>query len=201
MKNVSMLKVAALSLACLGFLCPQAGLSAAEFLKFGKKDKTEKALPILDVAMGPEGSIVGHVVDDRGIPLDGAVVTLHQGKNVVAKTVTDKNGVFDVKGLRAGMYQVSAGQGTGLFRCWAPNTAPPSARTSALIVSSRQVVRGQAPFGLAGVGGLGGAQLAGLAGTAATLTVSTVNATNTTAIGDDVSVIEGNVATLMARSP
>ena len=201
MKKVSILKVAALSLACWGFLFPQAGLSASDLLKFGKQDRTEKALPILDVAMGPGGSIVGHVVDDRGLPLDGAVVTLHRGKTVVAKTVTDKNGVFVAKGLRAGMYQVSAGQGSGLFRCWAPNTAPPSARTSALIVSSRQVVRGQDPFGLAGVGGLSGLQLVSLAGTVATLTITTINASNTNDIADDVNTIEADVAAIKAQSP
>ena len=35
------------------------------------------------------------------------------------------------------------GQGEGLYRLWATNTAPPSAQSQALIVSSSQVVRGQ----------------------------------------------------------
>ncbi len=39
---------------------------------------------------------------------------------------------------------MSAGQGVGIYRLWAPETAPPAAGKSALIVSDATAVRGQA---------------------------------------------------------
>jgi hypothetical protein len=48
-----------------------------------------------------------------------------------------------VKSLRGGTYDVVAGQNKGVYRFWAPNTAPPAAKSQVLLVSQPSVVRGQ----------------------------------------------------------
>jgi hypothetical protein len=60
--------------------------------------------------------------------------------------MTDEHGRFAIRGMRAGTYTIETANGGGTFQLWAPNTAPPSAQTAALIVSQRGVVmRGQNP--------------------------------------------------------
>jgi hypothetical protein len=55
---------------------------------------------------------------------------------------TDAAGQFSVPGLTGGVYQVETLKGGGVFRLWAPRTAPPAAFESAMIVQGDQVVRG-----------------------------------------------------------
>ena len=87
--------------------------------------------------------MTGQVVDGQGIGLDGAVVTFLRGKQKIASTVTDRRGDFVVRNLSGGTYDVVAGQGHALFRCWVQNTSPPSATHKPVIVSATRVIRGQ----------------------------------------------------------
>lgn len=43
--------------------------------------------------------------------------------------------------------QISAGHGVGVYRLWAPETAPPAAGKGALIVADATTVRGQSRMG------------------------------------------------------
>jgi hypothetical protein len=134
----------------LGILASQTVGFAADptFVKASPKSvktsaRSAKATRINDVALGANGTLSGLVVDEQGYPLGGALVTVHQGKTVLAKAVSSKSGTFKVSRLRAGVYQVTAGGTTEVFRVWAENTAPPSARKGLLMVVGNQVVRGQ----------------------------------------------------------
>lgn len=98
---------------------------------------------VKNISLGPSGTLTGKVVDANGVGIEGAMVVVHLGNNIVAKTVTDAAGSYTVTNLRGGTYQITAGQTTGLFRLWTENTAPPSSFEQALIVSNPQVVRGQ----------------------------------------------------------
>lgn len=140
-------QTAVLGLSCLGMALPQTNLMAAG----PKPAATQQS--VQDVALAPGGTFYGHVVDEQGNALEGAVVRVTQGKRKVAETVTDKTGLFVAKNLRGGVYRVVAGQADNTYRFWAPETAPPSAQTKTVMVSSAKVVRGQ--LGLGALGGIG----------------------------------------------
>ncbi len=163
------LKLALAGLACVGLLLPQsvlqAGGSQTRNRDVVKRTAVKRAAVVVDVALGENGTLTGQVVDGQGIGVEGVVVSMTQGKNEVAASVTNAEGVFVVKNLRAGAYQMFAGQAIGSFRLWAANTAPPSARAKAILVSSDQIVRGQTalPFGISATTAVvvGGAVVAG----------------------------------------
>ena len=101
------------------------------------------AMDMTDVALTSGGVFSGQVVDVQGRPQAGSTVAVSQTQQVVATATTDANGQFSIRGLQGGMYQVVAGQGMKSYRLWAPDTAPPGARQSALLVAGGEVVRGQ----------------------------------------------------------
>ena len=148
MKGLRRWRGAAVAVASLGMLLPQGDLMAAGSQKKVEKSQAKKAAHAVDVALSAGGTFVGTVVDANGLGLEGAAVSIRQGNREVARTATDKNGRFAVKNLRGGLYHVVAGRGEAAYRFWAPNTAPPSARTNALIVSSDRVIRAQWGGGL-----------------------------------------------------
>jgi hypothetical protein len=96
-----------------------------------------------DVALRPGGILVGQVVDQQGVVKPGAVVSVQYSDYEVVRTTTDSNGVFAAQGMRGGQYQLVTEDGVSVCRLWAPDTAPPSARPAALVVSGNKVVRGQ----------------------------------------------------------
>ena len=121
----------AAALACIGMLLPQSAFAAP----------VAKA-PIGDIALRDGGLLVGLVVDAQAKPLAKAEVSIRQAGKEVARTTTDKNGVFAAKGLRGGQYQVATAQGVVNYRLWADKTAPPTARSAAMVISSDKVVAG-----------------------------------------------------------
>jgi hypothetical protein len=121
-----------------------------------------------DVALGEGGMLVGQVVDTAGVPQANVQLAIAQHDQVVVQTTSDENGVFAARGLRGGMYSITTEKGTTGVRAWAPNTAPPSAQPSTLIVQGDEVVRGAGggmlsyiPGGATGLGiGIGIAAIA-----------------------------------------
>jgi hypothetical protein len=95
-----------------------------------------------DVALRSGGLLVGQVVDQQGVAKANTPVSIQFAGKEVARTTTDADGVFAAKGLRGGQYQIVTPQGMNDCRLWAAETAPPSARPAALVVSGNQVVRG-----------------------------------------------------------
>jgi len=139
------LTATAVCLSCLGMLLPQTVLAADAPQPDGPlPSAVSPPMPAVnDVALQAGGALVGQVVDQQGVPLAHTPVLVRQNDQEVASTITDDNGRFEVSGLRGGLYQVVAGQGVGIYRLWAANTAPPTAQASAMVVSGNDVVRGQ----------------------------------------------------------
>ncbi|MEZ6046667.1 MAG: carboxypeptidase regulatory-like domain-containing protein [Planctomycetaceae bacterium] len=164
MKSIT--KLAATGLACLGLTFAPALSMAA-----GPAAPASQANNISDVALAPGGTFFGHVVDAQGKPLDGAVVKIHKGNSEVASSVSDPTGLFAVKNLRGGVYRVTAGQASGVYRFWTAEAAPPNASTKTVLVSSNQVVRGQ----LGGLGGLGSLGAVGAVGGLGALSIVNIN--------------------------
>lgn len=135
-------KAAAVSLATLGLMVPQARLMAdAPQPKAEAKKAAVTRIP--DLALTKGGTMTGRVCDHSGKVLEGAKVTLKQNNKVVGTTVTDKDGVYSFKNLKTGIYHPVSGNTEGVFRVWSEKAAPPSAKEHALLVMGENGARGQ----------------------------------------------------------
>jgi len=107
---------------------------------------TPMAAPV-DVALHEGGVLVGQVVDAQGRAVAQASVSLQSRGQEIARAQTDQTGRFRVEKLRGGVYQVASANHQGVYRFWAPKTAPPSAQPGLMMVSASDVVRGQGTGG------------------------------------------------------
>lgn len=123
------------SLATAGLCLPYAALAAPL--------PAQRPVVALDVALRDGGILLGQVVDTQAAPLPGVAVSLRDRDRELARTETDRNGYFAVRGLRGGVYQIFAAKGHGAFRLWTPGTAPPAAQQGALLVAGCDTVRAQ----------------------------------------------------------
>ncbi len=110
-----------------------------------------------DVVLQDKGVLVGRIVDLQGVALVKTPVSLQTGGKEVARVMSDEKGHFQAEGLKGGVYQVASTGHQGVYRLWAPKTAPPAATQGLSIVSQpTDVVRGQygggggSPFSAAG---------------------------------------------------
>ncbi|GAF78483.1 unnamed protein product [marine sediment metagenome] len=132
----------------------------------------------VDVALGPNGTLDGQLVDDSDIGVPGRMieVTASGDQTPAAQTVTDNSGRFRLAGLRGGVYQVASTDTTQLARLWAADTAPPAADGEMLMVAGRSTVRGQDMFGSMGsLGRLTNFGMLGVSVTAVTLSAVTMS--------------------------
>ena len=70
----------------------------------------------IDLTLGENGAIVGQVVDAQGTGGVGQVVLLVQGDREIARTTADIQGRFSIGGIRAGVYQLVAGDNEVVVR-------------------------------------------------------------------------------------
>ena len=145
--NSRILRQAAVGIATLGLLAPATLLSAAELPATGLPAVVPQAAMISDVALGAHGTLRGQVVDAAGGAMAGVNITIRQQENLIAQTTSDATGKFEVSGLPGGIFQITTDQSAGSFRFWAPETAPPAARASVLVVHDSAAVRGQSALG------------------------------------------------------
>lgn len=131
MKIVVAQRVAA-ALACIGMLA-QPALAGSPVAQSA----------VADIALADGGLMTGKVVNAQGAPLSKKAVSLQQAGQEIATATTNEEGVFAVQGLRGGLYQVVSEGGVVSYRLWAPNTAPPAANQSALIVTGQEILNGQ----------------------------------------------------------
>ena len=97
-----------------------------------------------DVVLQDKGVLVGRIVDSKGTAVACTPVSLQTGGKEVARVVSDDRGRFEAKGLKGGVYHVASNGHQGVYRLWAPRTAPPAAARGLSIVSQpTDVVRGQ----------------------------------------------------------
>jgi hypothetical protein len=99
--------------------------------------------PIMtDIALSDGGTLEGQVVDLRNVGQPSVPVTLKTQERDVASATTSEDGRFVVQDLRGGVYRVATAQGDGVFRLWAPRTAPPTAKTRAIVYVQNQYATG-----------------------------------------------------------
>lgn len=169
MKGMSSCGAALVWLAAVGCCVPGPLLGASPTFN--------PAPPVPDVALADGGLLQGQVVDAQGAPLGKTPVSVWQQSREVARTATDNNGYFAVRGLRGGAHRVIAANNQASVRLWKPGTAPPTARQALLVVTQRPMVRGQ--YGGGGIaGGILGSPLvvAGVVAAAVAVPVAVHNA-------------------------
>ncbi len=147
MKRIGLLSKGMIVLACLGMLIPAPVLHAATG-DAPRQQPTANATVTVDVALGADGSLRGQAVNAQGKPAALTRVSLLQDNREVAAAMTDRDGNFLVRGMRAGTYRLVAGQASVTYRLWRPKMAPPSANRAALVVvDGRQVLAQDGPLG------------------------------------------------------
>ena len=148
MKRLLSLSKFAMSCSCCVMLLSPTGAfadnaSAPAAASKTSVNKTAEVKTISDIELAAGGTFKGQVLNAEGLALGGVELTLHQGTEQVARTVTDQDGQFAVSNLRGGVYQVNAENTQEIYRLWSEGTAPPAAEQEVAIVSSPEVVRGQ----------------------------------------------------------
>jgi hypothetical protein len=120
------------TLSCAGLLIAQVGSAAAPAVKH-----------VRDVALQSAGVLHGQVVDQQGQPQLGMAVAAVQNGKTVATSQTGQDGQFVMANLSGGVYELQTAASNGVYRLWAPRTAPPSAQDGVLLVNSNELARGQ----------------------------------------------------------
>lgn len=133
MMRAGTIKHLAVALAVIAFWLPQSVVAAVP---------TDQPPTVIDVALTDDGLLLGQVVDPQGLVKAKSPVSLYSGGRELGAARTDANGYFVFSGLRGGVYQVTAAEGLGTYRLWAPGTAPPAAKPAALLVAGTEVTRG-----------------------------------------------------------
>lgn len=138
--SMKLMRCKTLCILVLLVLVPQLTIAATPEVQ------TEKPLrlpQLTDIALKEGGTMIGRITDREGKLLGQQKIVIRQENRLVAEVTSGENGVFIVKGLRGGIYEIASQQGAGSFRAWAEDTAPPSAKHFALLVENGDVVRGQ----------------------------------------------------------
>jgi hypothetical protein len=144
MRDPRFIKGVAIGMASIGLALPSDHILAAgrpELTRPGRTAPGSSGIEDIELASG--GMLTGRVVDATGLPTEGARVSLHQGKQLIAESVTDKSGVYAFKNLRGGVYRVSSANSQLAIRVWKDKTAPPNAKSQALLVTGQNSARGQ----------------------------------------------------------
>jgi hypothetical protein len=134
MKRKSILRTLVTGLCCAAILSGQLAHAAGPVFSTTSR--------VSDVALTPGGLLRGQVLDAQGVPQRQIKVAVGKTNQQPTYVSTDGTGQFSVQGLSAGVYQVQTSHGSGVYRVWAPRTAPPSAQAGVLVVNHKQVVRG-----------------------------------------------------------
>lgn len=125
-------------LTTLGLILPYGTpASAANLAETGNA----AVVPVVDVALA-DGILRGQLVDGQGTPRSQVVVTVSSADRVLQRTATNEDGLFAVRLDRGGIYVISAGDSSVVIRAWFQAAAPPSAKDSLLLVSARNIERG-----------------------------------------------------------
>jgi hypothetical protein len=127
----------ALWMAVAGLCVPQVALAAGP--------AGNQTSSILDVSLQDGGTFVGQVIDAQGISLARVPVSLRGAAGELAATSTNSQGYFAFRGLNTGMYQLVTPVGSGAYRVWSKEVAPPAARPGALVIAGGETVRGEGP--------------------------------------------------------
>jgi hypothetical protein len=98
---------------------------------------------ISDIGLQEGGTLRGVLLDSAGTGEEAVSVVLRRGGEVLASTKTGRSGEFAFRDVSAGVVELQTPSSQGIYRLWAPRTAPPAAEAGILLVDGQEVVRGQ----------------------------------------------------------
>lgn len=98
---------------------------------------------IQDVRLREGGILTTRVVDLQGNPVVGEQVAIEYNGKQIASSVSDKDGLVAISGLRPGLHGIVTPMGGTVCRFWTTDTAPPAAIGVPAVVSDAEVIRGQ----------------------------------------------------------
>ena len=110
-------------------------------MTFAQEAPAVRHAQISNVSLTNGGVLRGQVIDSQGKSVANAPVMISFAGGLVAKTTSNKNGLYSVKGLRGGLHHVVAGTNRSTVRLWS-SSAPKDSRNHMLSVTG-SVVRGQ----------------------------------------------------------
>lgn len=96
----------------------------------------------VDIALRPEGLLIGQLVSASGEPLADREVKLGLSDGREATAKTNAEGGFAFRGAK-GVMVLASDKARVVVRGWSPKTAPPSATPALLLVETEGFVRGQ----------------------------------------------------------
>ncbi len=111
-----------------------------------QRTQTHRSVPAIkarDVSLQSAGVVRGVALNTAAKPIANATVLIQYGPHVVARTKTNADGSFAIRGLRAGVHTVSVGSRSETFRFWTAAAAPPSALKTLAVNGDSGAVRGQ----------------------------------------------------------
>jgi len=118
------------------------------------RERGRAALIIQDVELNRGNKLTVQVSDAQGKPHAGTPITVRKAGAAIHHSVTGKDGQVVVPQVKPGVYEITSGSRGGIYRVWAPQTAPPRASAGILLVNDGQVVRGQNWQNAALIGGV-----------------------------------------------
>jgi hypothetical protein len=96
-----------------------------------------------DVVLDDQGVLHGTLTNAQGQPRATTELVVRHGGKQLTTTRSESNGKFAIRNLRPGLYEINTDRSYGLYRIWAPRSAPPVAQRGALIVERATVIRAQ----------------------------------------------------------
>jgi hypothetical protein len=130
------------AIACVMMVSPSAAL--AESVCANASVGPSKATNVVvDVALQDGGVLVGQVFNSAGMTRANVPLMIRDRMGRNMQVEADGMGVFTVKNVQGGIYQIRVGNTVAAYRLWAPGTAPPAARSGVVLVDNQQVSRGQ----------------------------------------------------------
>lgn len=143
MKRTRLFRGGIAVLVCSSMLTAQLAQAASPSVLTSTRQAESPRVGIRDVALGESGVFHGQVVDVQGQASAATPVLMSRQGEMVARTETDEQGRFAVRGLTGGIYEVQTPVSNSVYRVWSPGTAPPAAISEAVIVPDQDIVRGQ----------------------------------------------------------
>ena len=126
------------------------------------------------------GVLAGSLRDSRGEAIDGALIVARRDGQEAARTVTARDGSYQLTGLTSGRYDITAGRTVAVYQVWERAIAPPQLASSADLQQQPGQTYDAAPVvgtairGNHGTPTIGGGFTSGMAGTVTGSTVGLI---------------------------
>jgi hypothetical protein len=144
MQGLSLFKGVLVALATVGVVFPQARVMAASKATAARPAVRIAATgEVMHISTAKTGAFGGRVVDHNGTPIKDAQVIIRRDSKEVARTTTNDRGVFQVKHVEDGRYEVVSGNTVANYQVWNGSTAPVTSSEAALLVYGEDGARGQ----------------------------------------------------------